>query len=102
MKTRRSSECPKCSSDAIKRAHRQGLKERLFSLFSFYPYRCRKCNHRFLLFSSSGRDISKSGDTSPSAKKIRREVFLYGLGILLFLALLSWIVREHGESSDGG
>ena len=45
MKSRRPSGCPKCSSDAIKRAHREGMKERLLSLFLVYPYRCRKCGH---------------------------------------------------------
>jgi hypothetical protein len=101
MKSRRSSVCPKCGSDAIKRAHREGLKERLLSLFSFYPYRCRKCSHRFLRFSTAGESPSKSGGTTRSAKKTRRELLLYGLGILLFLALLSWIVREHNEPSEG-
>jgi hypothetical protein len=92
--------CPKCGSDAVKRSHRQGLNERLASLFLRYPYRCRKCDHRFLLF-GTGIGHSSNSKTEHS-KKRRREVLLYGLGVLLFLALLSFIVRERNEPSSGG
>jgi len=101
MKSRRPSGCPKCSSDAIKRAHREGMKERLLSLFLVYPYRCRKCGHRYLRFRRSSGSPSKSSNKTAPAQKRRRELLLYGLGILLFLALLSWLVREHNEPSDG-
>jgi predicted Zn-ribbon and HTH transcriptional regulator len=95
----RSNVCPKCRSDAIKRAHRQGLKERLSSLVLVYPYRCRKCGHRFLRFRRPSGSPPKSSNKTNPAQKRRRELLLYGLGILLFLALLSFLVREHNESS---
>jgi hypothetical protein len=97
----RSSVCPKCQSDAVKRTHRQGLKERLSSLFFVYPYRCRKCSHRFLRFRSPGGSTPKSGNKTHPWQKRRREMLLYGLGILLFLALLSFMVRERNAPSDG-
>jgi len=99
----RSNACPKCRSDATKRAHRQGLRERLLSLFFVYPYRCRKCGHRFVRFRNPGGSPSTSSNKTNPAQKRRRELLLYGLGIVLFLALLSFLVRERNEpsSSDG-
>lgn len=32
----------------MRRSHRASLLENLASLLFFYPYRCRKCGHRFL------------------------------------------------------
>ena len=97
----RSTVCPKCSSDAIKRSHRQGLKERLASLVFLYPYRCRKCDTRFLRFRAPGGHTHTSDNKIDPARKRRREILLYGVGILLFLALVSFIVRERNEPSDG-
>lgn len=39
--------CPQCSRDYVKRVGRQGLKERLLSLFYVYPFRCQLCGYRF-------------------------------------------------------
>lgn len=96
-----SSVCPKCHSDAIRRTHRQGMKERLWSLFFVYPYRCRKCSHRFLRFRSPAGGVPKSDNKTGPGRKSRREMVLYGLGILLFLALLYFLVRERNEPSAG-
>jgi predicted Zn-ribbon and HTH transcriptional regulator len=97
----RSTVCPKCDSDAVKRTHRQGLKERLASLFLLYPYRCRKCETRFLQLRTPGGATHGNSNKIEPWKKRRREILLYGVGILLFLALLSFIVRERNEPSDG-
>jgi len=40
--------CPKCDRRMVRRSHRQGLLERLYSVFLIYPYRCQLCAHRFL------------------------------------------------------
>lgn len=39
--------CPRCGTHFVRRSHRQGLTERLLSLFSIYPFRCQVCGHRF-------------------------------------------------------
>src|SRR3954452_21717504 len=40
--------CPKCKTDRAHRSHRQGVLERSAALFTYFPYRCRECDHRFL------------------------------------------------------
>jgi hypothetical protein len=44
--------CPLCGSDRVRRAHRQGILERTFSIANFYPYYCLDCpsNNRFYRF----------------------------------------------------
>ena len=39
--------CPKCSREFVKRVSRQGFKEKLFSVFYIYPFRCQLCGYRF-------------------------------------------------------
>jgi hypothetical protein len=39
--------CPNCSREYVKRVHRQGIYERLASVFYIYPFRCQLCSHRF-------------------------------------------------------
>jgi len=39
--------CPECSTEYVKRVHRESLKERLLSLFYVYPFRCQLDGHRF-------------------------------------------------------
>ena len=39
--------CPECDREFVRRVSRQGLKERLMSLFYVYPFRCQLCRHRF-------------------------------------------------------
>jgi len=67
-----------------------------------YPYRCRKCEARFLrLRVPGGTNRGGSENRITPWKKRRREFLLYGLGVLFFLALLSFIVRERNEPSEG-
>ncbi len=89
--------CPKCKSEAVKRAHRDGLLEWFGGLFSVFPYRCRKCDHRFTRYR---KNIDSENKTRPRQKR-RREILLYGVCILIFLALLSFIIREPSSHSDG-
>jgi hypothetical protein len=50
--------CPNCSREYVKRVHRQGIYERLSSLFYIYPFRCQLCSHRFL-FRQTGAHYRK-------------------------------------------
>jgi hypothetical protein len=48
--------CPQCNSDFVRRTHRS-LLERLFSLLSIYPFRCRTAGGAF---AHSGRECPTS------------------------------------------
>jgi hypothetical protein len=102
--------CPKCKTDHAHRSHRKGVKERLASLLAYHPYRCRECGLRFLQFryavprgagepTSTEREI-RSTRTSIKWKAKKRELWLYGAGLLLFLLFLRWVVTL-GSGSGG-
>ena len=40
--------CPACGGTLARRAHRNGLAEKIFSVLYVYPFRCQFCAHRFL------------------------------------------------------
>ena len=103
--------CPKCKTDHAHRSHRRGPLELAASLVAVFPYRCRDCGHRFLKFryaesgganpSGTEREIRATRDAMAWKRK-RRDWFLYGGAMLLFLAFLYYITRQHGGSPDGG
>ena len=39
--------CPRCSSTEVRRSRRTSLLEHVAALVLLYPYRCRRCMHRF-------------------------------------------------------
>jgi predicted nucleic acid-binding Zn ribbon protein len=63
--------CPKCSSEYVKRASRDGF-ERLMSLFYIYPFRCKPCAHRFRLLQRGVTytrvELDRTSDQSGSEK----------------------------------
>ena len=42
--------CPECRSEYIKRVRREGIGERLLSVFYVYPFSCQLCGERFSFF----------------------------------------------------
>ena len=40
--------CPACGGTLVRRSHRNGLAEAMFSVVYVYPFRCQLCTHRFL------------------------------------------------------
>lgn len=42
-----SASCPACESTLARRAHRNGLTEKMLSVLYVYPFRCQRCGHRF-------------------------------------------------------
>ncbi len=40
-------QCPQCSTDYVRRVHREGVLERFASLVYIYPFRCQLCSRRF-------------------------------------------------------
>lgn len=104
--------CPKCKADRAHRSHRRDLWESIVAQFAIYPYRCHACEYRFLRFrysdsplpaatSSAEREV-RASRRSIKWKRKRREILLYGLGFLLFLAFLYYITRQRDSSGEGG
>lgn len=104
--------CPHCKSDQAHRSHRSGLLEHLASFFSYLPYRCRECGHRFLHFSFTLPSLKRTRSDSSTEREIRatrsfierkrrrRELLLFGGGLLLFLVFLYFITRERSGSGE--
>jgi len=99
--------CPKCGSEHLRRSHRTGPIERFCGVFGFHPYRCQECLSRFFLRTSS--DLVERVRSSPrrrpeerrrARERTRRETLLWGGGILGFLAVLYYLVRDTGPKPD--
>jgi hypothetical protein len=95
--------CPKCQTGHAHRSRRAGAADQLAGLVAYYPYRCRKCSHRFRKFS-----ITPSQVTAPVTaaerevfitqsaslwKQRRREIWLYCFALTLFVVLLYFLTR---------
>lgn len=95
--------CLKCGKSRAHRSHRT-LKDWALSLFSYKPYRCHECQHRFYAY----RDGEKSAKLRTSEerrilklrrsmrwKKTRGELLLYAISSLIFLAILYYIIQQR-------
>ena len=81
-------------------------------MFGCYPYRCHECEHRFLQWRTTA--VEPEDKRAPAGKRAgaarsaraarshvaatqrRREMLLYGLALLVFLAFLYYITRDRG------
>lgn len=103
--------CCSCKTDRAHRSHRAGWKDYVFSLFQYYPYRCKECGVRFF-----GRrpkppktvDKPTATETEIRAtrsayewKQKRREFLLYGSALLCFVVFLYFVTRPTGQAADG-
>jgi hypothetical protein len=97
--------CPKCKSDRAHRSHRVGLTEHLLSIVGFFPYDCRDCHNRVLRFREPSYQAGPSANSSTEReivairtirvrKRKQREILLYGLALLVFVAILYFLTRE--------
>jgi DNA-directed RNA polymerase subunit RPC12/RpoP len=98
-------QCSQCKTDSAHRSHRAGLKERLASLFGYYPYRCHRCGHRFLKLryaddepaTAAARGTEREIASTRGAlrwKAVRRQILLYGWALVLFAIILYYLTRE--------
>jgi proteasome lid subunit RPN8/RPN11 len=99
--------CPRCGSRQVRRSRRTGPIERLREVFGFYPYRCHECLSRsFLKTSFDLLERARSGSRKrPEERKrlrqrTRREMLLWGGGILGFLAILYCMIRDTSPKTD--
>ena len=104
--------CPKCKTDNAHRSHRQGVLENVASIFTYYPYRCRECKHRFLHLRHETVEAPEPGQRSTEREiratrqakdwhRKRRDLAIYGTALLLFLAFLYFITRERSTPDSG-
>ena len=49
--------CPECCSEYVRRVHREGIGERLLSVFYVYPFACQLCGERFSFFQRGVRYV---------------------------------------------
>jgi hypothetical protein len=102
--------CRSCKTDRAYRSHRVGWKDRAFSLFQYYPYRCKGCGVRF--FERRPKPPAErptSTETEIRAtrsayewKQKRREFLLYGFALLCFAVFLYFVTRPSGQAPEGG
>lgn len=103
--------CPRCKNDRAHRSHRKGVEEFLASIFAYYPYRCRECQHRFLhnrnetslgpsAHPSTEREIRATRKAKDWQRK-KRHLVIYGMALFIFLAFLYIVTRDRGPSDNG-
>ena len=97
--------CPKCGSTHLQRSRRTGLIEPVCAVFGFYPYTCHECLSRSFMRTSSLLERARSSRKRPEERRrvrerTRREVLLWGGGILGFLAILYYVTRDSGAKPD--
>jgi hypothetical protein len=70
-------------------------------------YRCHECAERFLAINDGAFWASKSGTCNTrisrqvKRRRILREVLFYGLGLLILLAFVVFLMRDRGPDSAG-
>jgi len=98
--------CPKCGSTHLRRSRRNGPIEEVCALFGFYPYRCHECLSRPFLKTSSLLERARTSrrkrpeERRRARERTRREILLWGGGILGFLAILYYLIRDSGPKPD--
>ena len=97
--------CPKCNENSAHRSHRTVL-DWTISWLALKPYRCKSCAHRFYVYKSG---VLSSKLRTPEERKIiqlrrsikwrrtRVELLLYGISLLIFLAILVYLVQQRIE-----
>ena len=97
--------CPKCGSQRFRRSHRSNTLEGLAGLFGYYPFRCQECLSRSFLKTAGIWDrIHHTSRKRPEERRrawlrTRREILLWSGGILGFLLILLYLVRDTGPTS---
>jgi proteasome lid subunit RPN8/RPN11 len=99
--------CPKCGSPHLRRSRTNGPIEQLRGFFGSQPYRCHECLSRSFLKTSPDflERARASRRRRPEERKrawqrTRREMLLWGGGILGFLAILYYLIRDTGPKQD--
>ncbi len=63
---RRSTRCPSCGSDDVRRSNQHRFLDPILSVLGFLPLRCEDCNHRFFKLSVFRRYERTSNNSNPT------------------------------------
>ena len=94
--------CPKCKANTARRAQRVGFLDNAANRFSFKPYACAACGHRFhaldgpLTLRSVAVGFAESYSRlfdRRSGTRARRELYFYLAGCLIFAVLMYVFTR---------
>jgi hypothetical protein len=92
--------CPHCGSLSTRRSRRNAF-DNLLAVVLLAPYRCRQCGERFREFSVPHRTVQEKparGHRSEAVRRrkarLRRQMMLYGMALLLFMVVVFVITRE--------
>ncbi len=97
--------CPRCGSKHIQRSRRSGPLDQLRGILGFYPYRCHECLSRSYLKTATSlwESVRQHPRKRPEERRrarsrSRREILLWGGGIVGFLAILRYLIRDTGSA----
>ena len=95
--------CPACGSANVRRSQRRNVFENALRGLRLRPWRCLDCQARFFRFRRRQPNRLKKdhrphdrwwGKRLSTSAKV--QIFGYGIGAILILALLRWLVSGGG------
>jgi len=97
--------CPSCNGTLLRRSHRAGMAERIYSLVGRYPYRCHSCQSRFLL-AVKGNPAAQPSErrmerVRSESRRKRRLILLFIVSLAVFL-FFAWkfILPPPAQQND--
>lgn len=94
--------CQSCGSAQIRRAHREGVRDKLRSLAGSYPYHCHQCRARFFLYAESLPRSTQPTTIQPArprperkrsdARRTQRLIALLVVCVALFALVLYFLI----------
>ena len=96
--------CVKCKEPKAHRSHRTGLMDWFYRFFQMIPYRCHACKARFYAYRAGEESASmRTGEERKVMalrrrmrwKRTRKELTLYGLGAIILILGLWFLMRQR-------
>jgi hypothetical protein len=96
--------CPKCGENRAHRSHRAGVRDVVYRLFRYIPYRCRNCQKRFYAFRAGETDDRMRTREEQKIMRLRRnikwkrnkrEIAMFSAAGLLLFALVYYLIQQR-------
>jgi hypothetical protein len=96
--------CIKCGETKAHRSHRRGIRDLLYGLFQYIPYRCRSCGVRFYAYRAGERsDRMRTREERKIMhlrrrirwKRTRRELAVFGVAAFLLVFLVYYLLQQR-------